>query len=103
MVVLHLKNYICNSDILSIIMDTFLGALEENTNCQALYIQNYEKAMLDQQLLCLLGILRLRKCCILCLNIGETYKIFDVTWAKFAKGLKDTKVTHMYASQHRVP
>ena len=37
-----------------------------------------------------------------CLNIGETYNISHQTWTKFAKGLKHTKVTHMYASEHTI-
>ena len=39
MVVLKLKKYINDSDIAPIVMDATLDALEENTNCQALYIQ----------------------------------------------------------------
>jgi len=36
------------------------------------------------------------------LNIGETYKVKTRTWKKFADGLKDTKITHMYASEHTI-
>jgi len=37
--VLKLKKYLNDSDIAPIVMDATLDALEENTNCQALYIQ----------------------------------------------------------------
>jgi hypothetical protein len=39
MVVLKLKQYLNDPDIPSVIMDATFDALEENTNCQALYIQ----------------------------------------------------------------
>lgn len=41
-------------------------------------------------------------CNIWCLNIGETYNVSSQTWEIFTKGLKDTKVTHMYASEHTI-
>ena len=37
-----------------------------------------------------------------CLNIGETYNVSHKTWTAFAKGLKHTNVTHMYASEHTI-
>lgn len=39
MVVLKMKKYINDPDVPPVIMDAALDALEENTNCQALYIQ----------------------------------------------------------------
>ena len=39
MVVLKMKKYLNDSDVAPIVMDAALDALEENTNCQALYIQ----------------------------------------------------------------
>jgi hypothetical protein len=33
---------------------------------------------------------------------GETYKVKTKTWKKFADGLADTKITHMYASEHTI-
>jgi len=102
MVVLKLKKYLNNPDIAPVIMNATLDALEENTNCQALYIQNFNKAMLNDQMLHLLRILQSPKCRIWCLNVGETYNVSDKTWTKFAKGLKNTKVTHMYASEHTI-
>lgn len=52
--------------------------------------------MKDEQMMHLLRILQAPKCRIWCLNIGETYNVSHKTWSKFAKGLKHTKVTHMY-------
>jgi hypothetical protein len=83
-------------------MNAALDAMEENTNCQALYIQNFNKAMLDDQMIHLLRILQDPKCKVWCLNIGETYNVSHATWMKFAKGLRHTKVTHMYASEHTI-
>ena len=48
----------------------------------------------------LLRILRSPRCKIWCLNIGETYNISTPIWERFARGLRKTKVTHMYASEH---
>lgn len=41
-------------------------------------------------------------CNIWCLNIGETYNVKTKTWKLFTKGLKKTKITHMYASEHTI-
>lgn len=58
--------------------------------------------MKDDQVLHLIRILQQPSCKIWCLNIGETYNVSDETWEKFTKGLKRTKVTHMYASEHTI-
>ena len=58
--------------------------------------------MLDEQAMHLLRILQSPKCNIWCINIGETYNISHQAWTKFAKGLRHTKVTHMYASEHTI-
>lgn len=102
MVVLKLKKYLNDPDIPPVIMKSALEAMEENTNCQALYIQNFNKAMIDEQMMHLLRILQSPKCQIWCLNIGETYDVSHKAWGKFAKGLRHTKVTHMYASEHTI-
>lgn len=102
MVVLKLKKYLNDPDIPSVIMNATFGALEENTNCQALYIQNFNNAMHDDQMMHLLRILQSPKCRIWCLNIGETYNVSNKAWKKFAKGLRYTKITHMYASEHTI-
>jgi hypothetical protein len=64
--------------------------------------KNFNQGMRDKQVLHLLKILQLPTCRIWCLNIGETYNVSTETWAKFASGLSDTKVTHMYASEHTI-
>lgn len=58
--------------------------------------------MRDKQVLHLLRILQMPQCNIWCLNIGETYNVSDETWEIFADGLKKTKITHMYASEHTI-
>jgi len=58
--------------------------------------------MRDKQVLHLLKILQMPTCNIWCLNIGETYNVQDETWEEFAEGLKKTKITHMYASEHTI-
>ena len=102
MVVLKCKKYLSDPDTPSVITDAMLDALEKNTNCQALYIQNFNIGMCDAQVLHLLRILQLPTCKIWCLNIGETYNVKRRTWAQFTNGLKKTKITHMYASEHTI-
>jgi hypothetical protein len=102
MVVLKMKKYINDPDTPSVVIDAALDALGDNSNCQALYIQNFNKGMRDEQLLRLLEVLMLPTCKIFCLNIGETYNVKSKTWKQFAIGLKKTKVTHMYASEHTI-
>ena len=102
MVVLKMKKYLNDPDIAPVAMDAAFNAMEENTNCQALYIQNFNKAMLDDQCMHLLRILQSPKCNIWCINIGETYNISHEAWMAFAKGLRHTKITHMYASEHTI-
>ena len=64
--------------------------------------QNFNEGMRDEQVMRLLGVLQRPSCKIWCLNIGETYKVKTRTWKRFADGLKQTKVTHMYASEHTI-
>jgi hypothetical protein len=85
-----------------VVIDEALNALEENSNCEALYIQNFNEGMRDSQVLHLLRILQQPSCKIWCLNIGENYNVGDETWDKFTKGLVHTKITHMYASEHTI-
>lgn len=102
MVVFKCKKYLSDSDTPSVIVDAMLDALEKNTNCQALYIQNFNTGMRDDQVLHLLHILQLPTCKIWCLNVGETYNVKRRTWAQFTNGLKKTNITHMYASEHTI-
>lgn len=102
MVVLKLKKYLNDPDTPNVIIDAMLDALERNTNCQALYIQNFNEGMGDEQILHLLRILQRPSCKIWCLNIGENYKVKRRTWAAFTNGLKQTNITHMYASEHTI-
>jgi hypothetical protein len=102
MVVLKMKKYLSDPNCPQVCIDTVLDALEENTNCQSLYIQNFNEGMRDEQVLRLVQILQKPSCNIWCLNIGETYNVKMTTWKAFARGLKDTKITHMYASEHTI-
>ena len=102
MIVLKMKKYVSDPATPSVVIDAVLDALEENENCESLYIQNYNEGMKDDQVLRLLAILKRPSCKIWCLNIGETYKVKRKTWKKFARGLRHTKVTHMYASEHTI-
>eukprot|EP00522_Entomoneis_paludosa_P002993 CAMPEP_0172471198 /NCGR_PEP_ID=MMETSP1065-20121228/67694_1 /TAXON_ID=265537 /ORGANISM="Amphiprora paludosa, Strain CCMP125" /LENGTH=1100 /DNA_ID=CAMNT_0013229291 /DNA_START=10 /DNA_END=3312 /DNA_ORIENTATION=- len=102
MVVLKMKKYVPDSATPQVVINSVLDALEENTNCQSLYIQNYNEGMKDEEMLRLMKILQMPTCNIWCLNIGETYKVKRRTWKKFAKGLRHTKITHMYASEHTI-
>merc|ERR1719491_1983983 len=70
-------------------------------NCQALYIQNFNRGMHDKQIERLAEVLQSRPN-IWCLNVGETYNVKSKTWEKFARALKKTHVTHMYASEHTI-
>ena len=58
--------------------------------------------MRGEQVMHLLRILKRSSCKIWCLNIGETYKVEMDTWEMFAEGLKDTKITHLYISEHTI-
>jgi len=100
--VLKMKKYINDPNTLSAVLNAALNAMEENTNCEALYIQNFNEGMRDQQVLHLLRILQQPSCNIWCLNIGENYNVSDETWEKFTNGLIHTKITHMYASEHTI-
>lgn len=102
MVVLKMKKYISDPNAPSCVLDAALEALEENTNCEALYIQNFNEGLRDKQVLHLLRILQAPSCKIWCLNIGENYNVDTETWEKFTEGLQRTKVTHMYASEHTI-
>ncbi len=100
--VLKMKKYINDPNAPCAVIDAILNAMEENTNCEALYIQNFNEGMRDQQVIHLLRILQQPTCNIWCLNIGENYNVSDATWEKFTKGLIHTKITHMYASEHTI-
>ena len=101
-IILKWKKYLGDPDTPTVIVDAMLDALEKNTNCKALYIQNFNYGMKDEKVLHLLRILQLPSYKIWCLNIGETNNVKRRTWAQFTNGLKKTKITHMYASEHTI-
>ena len=100
--VLKMKKYINDPNAPQCVLDVALDALEDNSNCEALYIQNFNYGMCEKQVLHLLKILQQPACKIWCLNIGETYNVTTETWEAFTQGLEKTKITHMYASEHTI-
>jgi len=99
-VVCKLKEYI-GPDVPCLVIDAILDALLLNSNCQSLYIQNFNEGMKDKQILKLLKVLQAKKN-IWCLNIGENYQISLRTMKTLTKGLKSTNVTHIYVSEHTI-
>ena len=95
--VLRLKRFIsANSGPKT--LHAVLDALEENTTVEALYIQNFESGFFDEHLVRLAQVLRLKR--IWCLNVGENFRTSLPAWRQFCEDLKDTAVSHMYASEH---
>jgi hypothetical protein len=70
--VLKLHNFL-GPDTNTAVLDAVLEALAENTNCQALYMQNFLHGVTDTQIDTLTAVLR--KGNIWCLNLGENYKV----------------------------
>ena len=98
-VVLKIKDHI-NADINSVVLDEIIAALYENKVCQALYVQNLNKAMHDEQLIKLTELLRKKK--IWAINLGENYNVSHNGWTNFCKLLPKTYVTHLYVSEHTI-
>ena len=96
-VILKLKDHLM-SDINSVVLDEIISALYSNKVCQALYFQNLSKAMNDQQLGALIGLLKKKK--IWCMNLGENYHVSIGGWVSFCNLLPLTLVTHLYISEH---
>ncbi|CAN0558184.1 unnamed protein product [Ectocarpus sp. 12 AP-2014] len=88
--VLKLHNYI-PADVSTPVIDAVLEALMLNNNCQALYIQNVNNGLRDEQLMMLAKVLRRGN--IWCLNAGENSKIKPSTWCDFVKEIDKTGVT----------
>jgi hypothetical protein len=97
-VVLKVKDHLI-ADINSVVLDAIIAALHSNSVCQALYLQNLNKALKHPQLLSLIALLQ-HNSNIWCLNIGENYDISSDMWTHFCKNLPETNVTHLYVSEH---
>ena len=80
------------------VLHAVLDVLEENTTVEALYIQNFESGFFDEHLVRLAEVLRLKR--IWCLNVGENFRTSLPAWRQFCEDLRDTAVSHMYASEH---
>ena len=96
-VVLKLKDHL-HSDISPGVFDLIVDALQVNTVCQALYAQNMNTAIGDDQLKSILEVLKTKS--IWCVNLGENYKVSSQMWNKFCEELPKTQVTHLYVSEH---
>eukprot|EP00941_MAST-03F_sp_MAST-3F-sp1_P001920 g1920.t1 len=96
-----MKNFLL-ADTNQAVIEAVLDALYDCTIVEALYIQNFEKGMLDDQLRKLATVLKRGR--IWVLNVGENFGISNEAWAAFAEELRYTNVTHMYAnSEHTLP
>ena len=98
--VLKLKDHGLGPDASPAAIDGILNSLlYRNTNCQALYIQNYNVGVGDAQLGLLGKVLRKKR--IWALNVGEIYRPSPSAWESFSIDLKNSNVTHLYMSEHR--
>jgi len=95
--VLRLKRFISANSGPKVLHEV-LEALTENTTVEALYIQNFESGFFDEHLVKLAEVLSLKR--IWCLNVGENFRTTLGAWKQFTEDLKDTAVSHMYASEH---
>jgi hypothetical protein len=98
-VVLKIKDHI-SADVNSLVLDEIIKTLYDNKVCQALYVQNLNQAMHDEQLVNLTALLKRKK--IWCVNLGENYNVSNHGWTEFCKALPKTYVTHMYVSEHTI-
>jgi hypothetical protein len=96
--ILKLKDYGLSDHLDQWTMDRILTRLMDATSIEVLYIQNFPDGMQDEQLLHLTKVLK--KGHIWALNVGELSRVTRRGWDKFAADLKDTNVTHMYASEN---
>ena len=96
-VILKIKDHLL-ADINTGVVDSIIGALWTNRNCQALYMQNLTRAFGDTQLHALVELLK--KKTIWCLNVGELYDVSNEAWIYFCDSLSKTSITHLYVSEH---
>lgn len=96
-IVFKLKDTV-KSDLNSKVLDGILDALEENHVCQALYIQNCNESMNDEQFYHVIKLLKQKR--IWAMNIGENYLISHKAWLDFCDALGDTILSHCYISEH---
>ncbi|KAK9795568.1 hypothetical protein WJX73_002300 [Symbiochloris irregularis] len=97
--VLRLKQYM-PADANQAHIEAVLDALEVNDRVEALYIQNFEKGMRDEQLAHLVQVLRRKR--IWALNVGENFHISLPAWEMFTNALLDTAVAYLYVSEHHI-
>eukprot|EP00803_Ostreobium_quekettii_P003889 evm.model.scf_407EXC.2 EVM.evm.TU.scf_407EXC.2 scf_407EXC:14109-19988(-) len=97
--ILRLKQYL-KADARPNVMNSVLEALKENTRVEALYIQNFEWGMYDEQLELLADVLKQRR--IWALNVGENFHTSLQAWEAFAMELAHTDVAYLYVSEHHL-
>ncbi|KAK9815520.1 hypothetical protein WJX72_005004 [[Myrmecia] bisecta] len=97
--VLRLKQYI-RADANAPTMDAIIDALAVNVRVEALYIQNFELGMHDEQLERLTEVLKLKR--IWAVNVGENFQISLTAWERFCQVLPQTAVGYMYVSEHHL-
>ena len=95
--ILRLKNEGLQPMATEVMLDKVIEALGRCTTVQVLYIQNFVNGMRDRQVASLIEVLK--KGYIWGLNIGESTNVSREMWQTFAKELRHTNVTHMYASE----
>ncbi|CAD7703590.1 unnamed protein product, partial [Ostreobium quekettii] len=97
--ILRLKQYL-KTDARPSVINLVLEALKENTLVEALYIQNFELGMYDEQLELLTDVLKQRR--IWALYVGENFHTSLAAWEAFADELPRTDVAYLYVSEHHL-
>lgn len=99
-VVLKVKDHL-KYDVGSAVINAILDALRSNHKCQALYLQNLNQGVRDEQINKLAELVKERTN-IWCLNLGENYEVSSKCWERFCDALADSHVTHIYLSEHTI-
>ena len=91
--IMKLKQLI--SRITSVIVDSLIDALYNNTMCQALFWQNMAESFRSHQLKSLTAMLKVNKT-IWYVNLGENTDIDLADWWLFCDSIPETSITHVY-------
>lgn len=98
--VLRVKQYL-RADAGTRELDAVIEALRSNTRIQAVYLQNFERGMRDEQLKRLTEVLKANRN-IWALNVGENLEISLAAWKEFTDALEETCVSFLYVSEHHL-
>jgi hypothetical protein len=99
-VVLMLTEHGVHSDVCERGMHALLEGMQENSTCQALYMQGYSWGCTDEVLLHLCNVLKYKGSRLWCLNLGELHRVNRAGWEAFVAALPFTQVTHLYVSNN---